>query len=112
MRYSNGEEAIEPDMGERVRAIRLSTGKTAAEFQRWLTAQGVVVTYSAWKNYEAGYAMYWRTARQLCALFPLIDMNYIYLNTQKTMDMAKQLRGEQAPKAHLGAAAPTRSVPG
>jgi hypothetical protein len=111
MKLSTGEEVIEPDMGLRVRALRLSTGKSAAEFQRWLVEQGVNVTYSTWKNYEAGYPMYWRIARQICGLFPLIDMNYFYLNTQKTMDMARQLRGEPVVRARLDAATPAQSVP-
>jgi DNA-binding XRE family transcriptional regulator len=109
--YSSGDDAIEPDMGDRVRALRESTGMNAAEFQRWLNSKGVAVNYSTWKNYEKGYAMYWRTARQLCELFPLISMDYIYLNTKRSMEMAKQLRGEPITKARLAAAAPRRSDP-
>jgi DNA-binding XRE family transcriptional regulator len=107
--YSNGDEAIEPDMGERVRAIRQSTGMSAAEFQRWLNAKGIAVNYSTWMNYEKGYAMYWRTARQLCELFPMISMDYIYRNTKHSMKMMQQLQA--IAKAHPDAAAPRQSEP-
>jgi hypothetical protein len=112
MKLPNGELAREPDMGVRIRSLRMSTGKTAVEFQRWLNDQGIEVTYSAWINYERGYPIYWRTARRLMVLFPTVDMNYFYLFTEQTMELARQLRcGEAVAKERSGDAIQAQPVP-
>lgn len=106
MKLMNGvDEVFEPDMGARVRAIRLSTGKSALDFQRWLVEHGIDVTYSTWKNYEKGHPMYWRTARRMCTLFPEIDMDYVYRSTERSEALARRLI------ASSSASAPLQPVP-
>lgn len=83
---SQAARAIYPDMGERMVRIRESTGLTPAAF-----ATFVGFTYTNWHNYEQGYSVPIKSAKQLIAKLPWLTTNYIYEGVPSGPEMARKL---------------------
>ena len=75
-----------PEMGERLRRIRESTGLGSAAF-----ATMCHISPTNWSNYESGYSIPWQTALKIVAKMPWVTTDYIYLGTLSGVEMARKV---------------------
>jgi DNA-binding XRE family transcriptional regulator len=75
-----------PEMGERLRVIRKSTGLRSAQF-----AALIGMKATAWSNYEKGYSIPWQQAKQIRDKMPWITTDYIYFGLLSGPEMARNL---------------------